>query len=117
MNRRKMVVIAGLAFVVVVERNEIYGELLELHPSDPARATALERCGRDDSVFNVFSAEARAACYRKWLVGDPAPDAPRATLRLPNEVDLASAAGQSFVSPITHDDIRSRQAADFYHPR
>lgn len=114
MNRRKMVVIAGLAFIALTGRNQIYQEYSELHPSDPARATALARCGMDDKLFNVFSTEARAACYDKWLTGDPASGT---ALRVPNQIDLERDAAHVSAATMVPEDIRNRQAADFYHPR
>ena len=115
MNRRKVVVIAGLALIAFVGRNQLYQEFSEIHPSDPARATALARCGMDDKFFNVLSAEARTACYGKWLAGDPVPDTP---LRAPNQVDMErDAAHMATAAMVPAEDIQKRQAADFYHPR
>jgi hypothetical protein len=115
MNRRTVVVIAGLALIAFVARDRLYQEYSEIHPSDPARATALARCGMDDKFFNVLSAEARTGCYDKWLAGDPVPDA---ALRAPNQVDLErQAAGIATAAMVPKEDIQKRQAADFYHPR
>jgi hypothetical protein len=108
--------IAGMVFVVIVERNHLYKKISEIYPTDPARSTALDRCSHDDQLFNGFSAEDRAACYRKWLIPSVAPGSNRVALRVPNAVDLKRAAGQSVGGAIAQDDIRSRQAADFYHP-
>jgi hypothetical protein len=117
MKRHKMVLFAGLAIVVLVERNEIYQQLSEISPGDPARAMALARCAKDNYQFNVLSAEAREACYQKWLADDTAAGPLHAALRVPNEIDLAREAGQSMRGPIASDDIHRRQAADSYHPR
>jgi hypothetical protein len=114
MNSRKIVVIAGLALVAFVERNQLYQEFSKIHPSDPALATALARCSMDDKFFNVLSAEARTACYDKWLAGDPASDA---TLRVPNQIDLERDAAGIATAAMVPEDIRNRQAADYYHPR
>ena len=115
MNRRKVVIIAGLALIAFVGRSQLYQEFSEIHPSDPARATALARCGMDDKFFNVLSAEARTACYDKWLAGDTPPDT---ALRAPNQVDLErQAASIATVAMVPKEDIQKRQAADFYHPR
>jgi len=116
MRRRAVYLIAGIAFVVIVERNHIYNKISEIYPTDPARATALARCSHDDQLFNGFSAEDRTACYRKWLIPSVASGSDRAALRVPNAVDLERAAGQSISGTIAQDDIRNRQAADFYHP-
>jgi hypothetical protein len=117
MKRHKMVLFAGLAIVVIVERNEIYQQLSEISPGDPARAMALARCSRDNYQFNVLSAEERGACYQKWLANDAAAGPPHAALRVPNEIDLAREAGQSIGGPGAADDIHRRQAADSYNPR
>jgi hypothetical protein len=114
MNRRKTTLVVGLALVAFIERNQLYQEFSEIHPSDPALAAALARCGMDDKFFNVLSAEARAACYDKWLAGDPAPDA---TLRVPNEIDLKRDAAHIATAAMAPEDIHNRQAADYYHPR
>lgn len=114
MSWRKIGVVMGLAVIAFVERHPLYQELSEIHPSDPTLAEALARCGMDDKFFNVLSAEARAACYAKWLAGDPAPGAiPRA----PNQVDLERDAARVATAAIVPEDIHNRQAADFYHPR
>jgi hypothetical protein len=114
MNHRKTVFVAGLALIAFVERHPLYQAFSEIHPSDPARATALARCGRDDKFFNVLSAEARAACYDKWLAGDPVSGA---TVRVPNQIDLERDAANIAASSMVPDDIHNRQAADDYHPR
>ena len=115
MNGRKIVIIAGLAFIMFVGVKPLYEAYSAVRPSDPARATALARCGMDDKFFNVLSADARSACYDKWLAGDPAPDA---TLRAPNQVDLErDAASVAAAAMVPAEDIRNRQAADYYHPR
>lgn len=114
MNHRKIVVIAGLVLIAFVEREPLYREFSEIRPSDPALATALARCGMDDKFFNVLSAKARAACYDKWLAGDPASEA---ALRVPNEVDLERDAANVATAAMVPEDIHNRQASDFYHPR
>jgi hypothetical protein len=112
---RKLVVIAGLALIAFVERDQLYQAFSDIHPSDPARATALARCGMDDKLFNAFSAEARAACYNKWLAGG---SAPAAALRVPNQVDIERDSGRlAAASMVPAEDIHKRQAADDYHPR
>jgi hypothetical protein len=117
MKRHKMVLLAGLAIVVIVDKDGIYRQLSEIYPTDPARAMALARCAKDDYQFNVLSAEAREACYQKWLADDTAAGPLHAALRVPNEIELAREAGQSMSGPIASDDIHRRQAADFYRPR
>ncbi|HXC26887.1 MAG TPA: hypothetical protein VNV38_02955 [Stellaceae bacterium] len=115
MNRRKTVVIVGLAIIAFAARQPLYQQFSEIHPSDPARATALARCGMDDRFFNVLSADARTACYDKWLAGDPIPDP---TLRVPDQIDLKrDAASIATAAMVPKEDIPKRQAADFYHPR
>lgn len=114
MKRRKIVFVAGLAVIAFVARHPLYQEFSEIHPSDPMRATALARCGMDDKFFSVLSGEARAACYDKWLAGDPTSGA---TLRVPNQIDLERDAANVAASSMVPDDIRNRQAADDYHPR
>jgi hypothetical protein len=115
MNRRSMTVIAGVALVAFIERNQLYQKFSEIRPSDPAHATALARCGMDDKFFNMLSAEARTACYDKWLARDPAS---AATLRVPNQVDMEGDAGRlAAAAMVPTEDIHKRQAADNYHPR
>jgi hypothetical protein len=43
-----------------------------MYPHEPARQVALSHCTTEDSWFNRFSASARAACYKKYLVAPEA---------------------------------------------
>jgi hypothetical protein len=50
-----------------VKYKAVTDQLWALYPSDRARKTALALCVAEDHQFNRAWADARAACYDKWL--------------------------------------------------
>jgi hypothetical protein len=114
MKRRTIVLLAALAVAAFVERDQIQQQWAEIFPDDSVRATALARCAYEDRQFNGFSAEAREACYQRWLVADREPGADTLAVRAPNAVDLARAASESRAGQMPEGDIRNEQATDDY---
>jgi hypothetical protein len=111
MEGRTILLLGALGIAVFVGRNAIHRQWVEVFPDDPIRATALARCAADDRQFNAFSAESRAACYQRWL--DVSASGP-SRLRIPNQVDLARAAGESVTGQMPEGDIRNEQATEHY---
>ena len=57
----------ALGVLGLAERDEINSQWAAMYPQDPAEQAALTRCAQEDSIFNRFSAAARATCYQKYL--------------------------------------------------
>ena len=67
MSRTFIAVLLILVGFGVINRNEIAADWLAMYPNDPALRTALHLCSDENHQFNRMSAEARDACYNKWL--------------------------------------------------
>ena len=67
----------------IVEHDAINEQWAAMYPQDAARQAALARCAQDDSLFNRFSAAARAGCYQKYLQVDLPVAAPGITVQIP----------------------------------
>jgi len=61
-------ILIALGVLGLTERDAINNQWDAMYPEDAAEQDALTRCAQEDSVFNRFSAAARAACYQKYLM-------------------------------------------------
>lgn len=60
--------LVAIGVIGLAAHEDINSQWSAMYPDDPARQTALANCTTEDSWFNRFSAKARFACYRKYLV-------------------------------------------------
>jgi hypothetical protein len=67
MSRTFIAVLLTLVGLGVLNRSEIAAEWVAMYPNDPALRVALYYCYNENQQFNRMSAEARDACYNKWL--------------------------------------------------
>jgi hypothetical protein len=57
----------ALGILGLTESEAINAQWDAMYPDDDAEQDALSRCAQENSVFNRFSAAARAECYQKYL--------------------------------------------------
>lgn len=57
----------ALGVIGLAERDAINAQWDAMYPEDAAEQDALTRCAQENSVFDRFSASARAVCYQKYL--------------------------------------------------
>jgi hypothetical protein len=85
---------------------------LELYPSDPAKAEALELCFAENHAFNRLDPGEREGCYRRLLqaAGEVA-NAQMAAAAVVNAVDLRHAAG---LGGMPRNDVRRQEETDSF---
>ena len=79
----------------VTQSRTIDAEWQAMYPEDAAKQNAITRCAQENVMFNRLSADARRACYQKYL---PQPDAP---------LNFAGASPSSPAVPAPTDPDRS----------
>lgn len=57
----------ALGVLGLTERDAINNQWDAMYPRDAAEQNALAHCTQENSVFDRFSAAARAECYQKYL--------------------------------------------------
>jgi hypothetical protein len=65
-------ILITLGVAGIAGQDAINAQWVAMYPHEPARQLALSHCTTEDSWFNRFSASARAACYKKYLVAPEA---------------------------------------------
>jgi hypothetical protein len=67
-SRPIMLILTGI--VGILWHRQIYDSWVAMYPEDVPRQEALAQCYYDDHQFKRFDADARDACYRKYLTPD-----------------------------------------------